>query len=911
MSILFEHNQKAYEAAASMLQETGRAAIIHPTGTGKSFIAFKLCADHAECNICWLSPSEYIFATQLEKWGAAGGKELKNIEFITYARLMRMPGDTMEEIHPDYIILDEFHRCGAAQWGGGVSRLREMYPEAKVLGLSATNIRYLDNQRDMAWELFGGNVASELTLGAAIATGILPAPKYVLSVYSYQKELKRYELRVRQAKNKAVQGEAERELAALRRALEKADGLAEVFAKHMDGEVAGGAGTVGLEQEDFMQGHSAGERLPQEGYGKYIVFCTSYEHLLTMRELAGEWFAKVDPAPHIYTAYSDDSATGEEFEAFKADTSKHLKLLYCIDMLNEGIHVDGLSGVILLRPTVSPTIYKQQIGRALAAGGKKTPVIFDIVMNIENLCSIGAIEEELREAVFAFRADGRGGEVITEHFQVIDEVADCRRLFAQLTETLAASWDAMYAMAKEYYESHGNLEIPAIYTTQDGYCLGAWVATQRKVYNKKTAGILSREQIRRLEQIGMRWQGTQEAAWEKNFAEAEKYFKEHGDLEVPADFVAEGGCRLGRWLRRQREMYQKLRLQNGVSREGDGSMGADAMKNPDFKEGIGCHQDVGGVRNFALGQRKKEKQKEAAISGNIKKYKRDLSGPERESIHMEHVRRLTEIGMVWENGDPWERRFALAKEYYEKHGNLKMAADYVVEGVWLDRWLREQKARWEAELENDRGSSQGKMPCDGVEGEEDGISKAQAGREFRKPLTQGQKEKLSSIGVVPGVSQAELSWREQYGEAEEFYRQHGNLSIPKQYIARNGKNLGIWLQRQRAGRRNGVLAGWQVTMLDGLGMVWELPDAWGQGFSHAEEYFRENGHLAVPNNFVCADGYRLGKWISNQRCAYGGGLYKGLTREQVSCLEGIGMVWSARPGRRKRNVGEEMKKSSF
>lgn len=48
-------------------------------------------------------------------------------------------------------------------------------------------------------------------------------------------------------------------------------------------------------------------------------------------------------------------------------------------MLNEGIHVDDVDGVILLRPTVSPIIYKQQIGRALAAGKEKNAVIFDIV----------------------------------------------------------------------------------------------------------------------------------------------------------------------------------------------------------------------------------------------------------------------------------------------------------------------------------------------------------------------------------------------------------------------------------------------------------------------------------------------------------------------------------------------------
>jgi len=44
---LFEHNETAYISAAQMLKETGKAAVIHPTGTGKSFIAFKLCYDNA------------------------------------------------------------------------------------------------------------------------------------------------------------------------------------------------------------------------------------------------------------------------------------------------------------------------------------------------------------------------------------------------------------------------------------------------------------------------------------------------------------------------------------------------------------------------------------------------------------------------------------------------------------------------------------------------------------------------------------------------------------------------------------------------------------------------------------------------------------------------------------------------
>ena len=39
---LYEHNEKAYKSAVAMMQQYGKAAIVHPTGTGKSHITFKL-----------------------------------------------------------------------------------------------------------------------------------------------------------------------------------------------------------------------------------------------------------------------------------------------------------------------------------------------------------------------------------------------------------------------------------------------------------------------------------------------------------------------------------------------------------------------------------------------------------------------------------------------------------------------------------------------------------------------------------------------------------------------------------------------------------------------------------------------------------------------------------------------------
>lgn len=169
ISILFEHNQKAYEKASEMLEHGRRAAIVHPTGTGKSFIGFQFVIDHPDWSVCWLSPSEYIFSTQLENVRQVQPDfSIENLTFLTYVKLMNMELEELDLLHPSFIILDEFHRAGATFWQKGVRTLLRMYPEAMILGLSATNIRYLDNQRDMAEELFHGNIASYTTLGEGV-----------------------------------------------------------------------------------------------------------------------------------------------------------------------------------------------------------------------------------------------------------------------------------------------------------------------------------------------------------------------------------------------------------------------------------------------------------------------------------------------------------------------------------------------------------------------------------------------------------------------------------------------------------------------------------------------------------------------------------------------------------------------
>ena len=88
---LYPHNEKAYRKLLDMLSETRRACIIHPTGTGKAFIAYRYAFDHPKERILWMSPSTYIEQEQ----EASIRRELPNYEFKNIERkreiLISMP----------------------------------------------------------------------------------------------------------------------------------------------------------------------------------------------------------------------------------------------------------------------------------------------------------------------------------------------------------------------------------------------------------------------------------------------------------------------------------------------------------------------------------------------------------------------------------------------------------------------------------------------------------------------------------------------------------------------------------------------------------------------------------------------------------------------------------------------------
>ena len=735
-NILYSHNKEAYEAAVTMLEQVGKAAIIHPTGTGKSFIGFYLCSEEANKRVCWLSPSENIYLTQRENWLTAGGEDLSNICFFTYAKLMIMDDSDIESIKPDYIVLDEFHRCGAEMWGQGVDRLLAMYPSVPLLGLTATNIRYLDNQRDMAEELFDGNVASEITLGEAIVRGILTPPKYVLSVFSYQKDLEKYEARVRGTQNPAARRAAEEYLEALRRALEKADGLDKIFYKHMS-----------------------------KRHGKYIVFCSDFEHMQMMKEEVIKWVAKVDDAPRVYSAYSNDPKSYQAFADFKKDSSEHLRLLFSIDMLNEGIHVSDIDGVILLRPTVSPIIYKQQIGRAFSAGSTNNAVIFDVVMNIDNLYTISGIEREMDAAIEYFLQNGERDSIVKDRFEIFDEIKDCRELFNKLNDCLSAGWDKMYQYAKAYFEEHGNLIISRSYKTAEGYALGRWIQTQRRVKAGQHYGVLTPDQIAKLDAIGMEWGSVYNYYWERKFGAAKKYFEKHGNLEVKARYVTGDGIELGRWIQCLRTCEHRgvrpkyLTPERKAALEEIGMVWDDRSSwnthYPVAKKYYEEHGDLNVPVNY--------KTEKGITLGAWLSRTRSMYNAGMISCFLteEQIAKLESIGMVWETkfDQVWSRCYGEARTYFEENQDLYVPVSYITpSGIRLGRWIARQRSEYQA-------------------GE----------------LSEEKIEKLNELNMLWKKPD---SWRVRYDAVKEYLEKNGGATVCQDVVV-DGMWIGKWLAIQR------------------------------------------------------------------------------------------------------------------
>jgi hypothetical protein len=158
-------------------------------------------------------------------------------------------------------------------------------------------------------------------------------------------------------------------------------------------------------------------------------------------------------------------------------------------------------------------------------------------------------------------------------------------------------------------------------------------------------------------------------------------------------------------------------------------------------------------------------------------------------------------------------------------------------------------------------------------------------------------------------------WMRGFTHLKEYIARGGHPRVPTVFVAEDGYRLGEWVNSQRTRYRKGKLAKARITALESVpGWVWDprseaidRPNrSWTRGVLQLKQYLQRQGHACVPQEFVAADGFKLGVWVSYQRVRYHCGA---LSKARIAALESLpGWTWNATSRRGRRPSGRRPKK---
>ncbi len=533
---LFKHNKETYEKLKEILKTNNKTCAIQPTGTGKSFLILKLIEYYVGQNrdIIVIEPQKYIF-NQLREKMEKYGLSIDNVKFITYSALGKLDDEKIRQFNfPKLVLVDEMHRAGAPKWGNGLQKMSASFPEdCKYVGFSATPIRFLDGKRDMAEELFDGCIANEIGLADAILDRILPLPRYIAGLYTYENEVNAITRKIQNSRNtEEEKAKLLEEVTVMKKNLDKSKGISSIFKKYIN--------------------HSK---------GKYIAFCRNIAHLKQMKPCLEEWFSEAGISVNLYEVHCKNAMNDKQFKEFMDD--EEFAVCLSIAMLAEGVH--GIDGVILLRDTISPNLYYQQIGRAFAADMDTVPIIFDLVANCESImdCSLkndllNAIDKRENSNISGFGVNAKKKEMTKrdiESFFVYDQVLDAVNAFRDFEKKFNASWDKMYQEYCSFYEKYGHGDVPSGNEYLELY---NWCYQQRKDLNNKAIEI-DRKEL--LDRKGFIW-SIHKYRFLCAMKDVKCFLNEKGRYPKHEDIF--NGKRLGFFVDSERKYKKELECQSGI-----------------------------------------------------------------------------------------------------------------------------------------------------------------------------------------------------------------------------------------------------------------------------------------------------------------------------------------------------------
>ena len=905
-------NEAAFQKAVQSLETLNRAAVFHPTGTGKSCIAWKVVEAHPQTTFFWLvAGAQRLALRQAELTRYNGGTLPGNVRFCDCEKLAAATPEQwvrLGEQKPGCIVLDCYHELSAVCWAQSVQKLLRMCPQAKVLGLGVPNGAPVCAA---AQELFADCIVSHMTVAEAMAAGTMPVPSaYAALLWPQEEELATLRARIKNLCMPKGDTSLRVQYEELSWSLRQVENL-----------------TVLL------------PRLLSDTSGHYLVLFESAAYQEKLGTELEQLLRTVDPAVRFYAADHACFADSAAVETFLSDTAPGPKVLLCVNAPGVQQPLEGLAGVILVRQSSLMSTFKQMLCRALVAAGSRSVPVFDLVAQFEGLGNGRTLQRDCTEAMT--RAGSK-----TPGFRQERPMQQTYRLYGKLRREMEARWEVLCQAAADAAAKEGTLELPRSYTIHSGVPVGKWLELQRQVQAGQRPGRLTAEQAAKLEKLGIRWNHRLEAAWEKGFASAQKYRTEHGDLLVPVRYRDKNDFALGEWIVYNRQRYLGGNLtQNRIERlEAIGMVWSTSndlweqnyaaatqyyLEHGDLEvpikyetpSGFGLGVWLGAQRAAhkagelpqeqverldALGMdwtnrndRKWMSLYDVAAAyyhehGNLNvpseyvtpdgvllgkwvaRQRYAYLNPDRSSARVTPERKalLDKLGMVWEKYDPWQERYDLALAYKTEHGDLEIPSVYkTADGVWLGSWVSRQRQALNS------GSS----------------ALSSERRKLLRILFKG--ERRPSDPAADHGTVREANWERNFHSAARYARKYKHLLVPASYVDSDGVRLGVWISNLRAARKNRPDS-YQVTpahikKLNSIGMVWDARDAkWGTAYQQAKAYYKAHGNLHAAANYKSDEtGFCLGDWLRRMR-EWDTTHDPKLTPERRAMLDKIGMEWS-------------------
>lgn len=357
-----EVRESTYNDVLEKLNKYGKCFVIRPTGFGKTYMMAGLMQQYK--NVLFLYPTN-IVADVVKR--VYGDLDYSNITFMSYLAFVKADIKSLSKF--DLVVCDEAHRLGGEKTNMQMKALMELLKgTCHFIGLTATPNR-MDGY-DMISDLFDGINVFHYSIHNSIEDGNTKKPYVCYMSYGYMKDIeqaiKAGEKRIK------VKLDADVRASLIKRNTEHA---------------------MNVYGRDKNIREMCDKYLEDTSYMKFICFFPTKKQLTKLSAEVIKDFKTAYPTHTIETlTITSDSEYVNNVDKLSDLTHKKdtIQLIFCIDMLNMGYHVDDLTGIVMYRSTDSSIIYGQQIGRCMSTidVDPRNKIIFDFVDNINRRCIV-------------------------------------------------------------------------------------------------------------------------------------------------------------------------------------------------------------------------------------------------------------------------------------------------------------------------------------------------------------------------------------------------------------------------------------------------------------------------------------------------------------------------------------------